>query len=69
MKKTRDIVLIVALAVLIVFSVLQSTEIAALKDSGASPGEAAKTSAKTSSAGSYSLPGNLENLESMVGGC
>ena len=67
----NDLVFVVVLGILVVFSALQTMEIASLRETGVSvsaPGTVQQPT-KSSDAGSFSLPSNLENLDTMVGGC
>ncbi|MBU0953593.1 MAG: hypothetical protein KKA90_04205 [Nanoarchaeota archaeon] len=69
----KDAIIIVALLALIVFSGVQAMEIATVRGSeqhalaDTAPDPTPPT--KTSDAGAYNLPSNLENLNDMVGGC
>ena len=67
----KDVVFIVVLVALVVFSGFQTMEITTLKESVSfdTPGPEAKTVQKSSGSEGYNLPNNLENLNTMVGGC
>ncbi len=70
-EKTRDMAIIVVLAVLVVFSGIQTIEIQSIRSFGpaAATSQEAQAPEKSVGSGSYTLPSNLNDLQSMVGGC
>lgn len=68
----NDAIIIVIMVVMVAFSAFQTMEISTLKNSvmtGNVVTDTVKTVEKTSGSGNYNLPKNLENLDTMVGGC
>jgi hypothetical protein len=68
----KDIAFVVVLILLVVFSAYQAVEISALKESAPVTGAVVgtgKTLTKSPGSSGVSLPDNLKDLDTMVGGC
>ena len=63
----KNIIIAVVLGILLVLSVVQAFQVNAIKEKIESGG--VKIAGAASSGGGASVPSNLQNLPSMVGGC
>ena len=70
MKNMKDIISVIVFGLLILISVVQALQLNEMKSklSNANIGSAS-TPIAASSSGGASLPSNIQNLPSMVGGC
>jgi len=70
--ENKNIIIAVVLGALVLIALFQAFQLVGLKDklgSGASTATSNAPAPQASAGGSPSLPSNLQNLPSMVGGC
>ena len=70
-KMNKNLVIVIVLAVLVVVAVVQAVQLGGLKDkvTGGSVATSVNTASAPSSSGGASVPANINELPTMVGGC
>ena len=67
-KMNRNVIIVIVLVVLVLLTAVQAIQLSSLKTS-ISAGKVSVGSAPIQSSGGGSVPSNLQDLPSMVGGC